>query len=52
MGHLWETYKKRISSGEDTSRVLNELGVERYCCRAILLGHADMLPQVAKFKKS
>lgn len=52
IGQLWEEYKRRVDAGEDTSKVLNELGLERYCCRAALLGHADMLPQVAKFKKS
>lgn len=52
LGHLWEEYKKRIDAGEDTGKVLNELKLERYCCRATLLGHADMLPEVSKFKKA
>ncbi|MBS3071469.1 DNA-directed RNA polymerase subunit N [Candidatus Pacearchaeota archaeon] len=52
LGHLWEIYKKRIDSGEDAGNVLNDLELERYCCRATLLGHADMLPEVTKFKKA
>lgn len=52
IGHLWEQYDKRVKSGEDAGKVLDDLGLERYCCRAALLGHADMLPEVAKFKKS
>ena len=52
LAHLWEEYKKRIDSGEDAGKVLDELGVDRYCCRAVFLGHADMLPEVAKFKKA
>ena len=52
IGHLWAEYKKRIDSGEDAGKVLNELKLERYCCRAALLGHAEMLPEVSKFKKS
>ena len=51
IGHLWETYKKRIDSGEEAAKILDEQGVERYCCRAALLGQADMLPEIAKFKK-
>ncbi|MEK6819404.1 MAG: DNA-directed RNA polymerase subunit N, partial [Nanoarchaeota archaeon] len=39
-------------SGEDAKKVLDELGLERYCCRATLLGHADMLPEITKFKKA
>jgi DNA-directed RNA polymerase subunit N len=52
IGHLWEQYKKRIDAGDDKKKVLDELGLVRYCCRAALLGHADMLPEIAKFKKS
>ena len=52
VGHLWEGYKKRVEAGEDSGKVLDELGVERYCCRAALIGHADMLPEITKFKKA
>ncbi len=52
IGHLWEDYKKRVDTGEDADTVLKDIGLERYCCRAALLGHADMLPQVSKFKKA
>lgn len=52
IGHLWETYKKRIDSGEEAGKVLEDLGLTRYCCKATLLGHADMLPEITKFKKA
>ncbi len=52
IAHLWADYKKRVEAGEEAAKVLDELGLERYCCRAMLLGHADMLPAIAKFKKS
>lgn len=52
VGQMWEEYKKRIESGEDTAKVLQDLGLERYCCRATLLGHADILAEVTKFKKA
>lgn len=52
IAQLWEEYSKRVSAGEDSGKVLDELGVERYCCRATLLGHADMLPVITKFKKA
>ena len=52
IGHLWEDYKKQIDAGEDAGDVLDELGLERYCCRATLLGNAEMLPEITKFKKA
>lgn len=51
-GHLWEEYKKRISEGEEPAKVLEALGLKRYCCRGLFLGHADMLEDVSKFKKA
>jgi DNA-directed RNA polymerase subunit N len=35
LGHMWEEYKRRVESGEEPKKVLDELGVERYCCRAV-----------------
>ncbi|MGV8151778.1 MAG: DNA-directed RNA polymerase subunit N [Candidatus Nanoarchaeia archaeon] len=51
MAHLWEEYKKRTLAGEDSAKVLNELGLERGCCRAIFLGQTDTLELINKFKK-
>ncbi len=52
VGHLWEQYKERVEKGEDRKKVLDDLGVTRYCCRALFLGHVDLMDTVAKFKKS
>lgn len=52
IAQLWDEYKKRTDAGEEPGRVLDDLKLKRYCCRAALLGHADMLPEINKFKKS
>lgn len=52
LAHLWETYKKRIAAGEESGKVLNEIGLERYCCRALFMGHVDLIEEISKFKKS
>lgn len=51
IAHLWEKFKERVSKGEDAGKVLDDLGLERYCCRAVFLGHADLLELISKFKK-
>jgi DNA-directed RNA polymerase subunit N len=51
IAHLWKDYKEKASSGEDSKKVLDELGLERYCCRAMFLGQTDLLELVNKFKK-
>ena len=51
VAHLWEGYKERTEKGEDPKKVLDELGLKRYCCRALFLGHIDLIDTVAQFKK-
>ncbi len=51
IGHLWEDFKARVEKGEDRKKILDELGLERYCCRAVFLGHVDLIDTVAEFKK-
>ena len=50
IGHLWEDYKKRVEAGEDPGKVMNDLGLKRYCCRAIFLGNVDLIKKVSQFK--
>ncbi|OYT42655.1 MAG: DNA-directed RNA polymerase subunit N [Candidatus Aenigmarchaeota archaeon ex4484_224] len=50
IGHLWEEYQKRVENGEDPKKVLDDLGVTRYCCRQIFLTHQDLIKDVIKFK--
>jgi len=52
IAHLWESFKERVESGESPQKVLDELGLERYCCRAMFLGQEDSIELVGKFKKS
>ncbi len=51
IAHLWEEFKERVAKGEEPKKVLDELGLERYCCRAVFLGHVDLIDLVSKFKK-
>ena len=51
IGHLWESYKERVSNGEDRKKVLDELKLERYCCRAMFLGQVDLIDMTSQFKK-
>jgi len=50
IGHLWEEYKKRVEAGEDAGKVMNDLGLKRYCCRAIFLGNVDLIKKISQFK--
>ena len=50
IGHLWEEFKERVEKGEDPEKVLDDLGLKRYCCRRTLIAHVPLIKEVMKFK--
>jgi len=52
IGDKWDDFKDRTEDGENPGEVLDDLGLERYCCRTIFVSHADLLPEIAQFKKT
>lgn len=51
VAHLWKEYTERVEKGEDRKKALDDLGLERYCCRALFLGHVDLIDTAAQFKR-
>ena len=45
----FDDYQNKIKSGEEPSNVLKELGIERYCCRRMLLTTVETIQQVIPF---
>ena len=52
IAQLWESYEERCKKGESKKDALDDLGVERYCCRSMFLGQVDLLDTIAQFKKT
>ena len=52
VAHLWEKYSEKVGKGDDPGKVMDALGLERYCCRAMFLGHVELIDTAAAFKKS
>jgi len=48
---LWKQFKEKVASGKDAGKIMDELGLDRYCCRAMFLGQEDYIDLVNKFKK-
>ncbi|SNQ62909.1 DNA-directed RNA polymerase subunit N [Candidatus Methanoperedens nitratireducens] len=46
---VWDEYKKR-SQTEDPGKVLDDLGIERYCCRRMLLTHVELVDLLAPYQ--
>ncbi len=52
IGQVWEDFKIRVAAGEKPGKVLDELGLERFCCRSMFLGQEDYIELISKFRKS
>jgi len=51
IGDKWEDFARRVKTGEDPGKVLDSLGVTRYCCRRMLLSHVEIIDEILKFYK-
>jgi DNA-directed RNA polymerase subunit N len=45
----WEEYKKEVSKGENPAKVLDSLGIKRYCCRRMFLSNVNLIEESLKF---
>jgi len=48
IGDKWEEYERRVEAGEDPGKVLDDLGIKRYCCRRMFLSHYEYFDEVVK----
>ncbi len=49
VGSKWEPFQDRIKAGENPREVLHDIGVERYCCRRMLMSHVELIDEVGKY---
>jgi DNA-directed RNA polymerase subunit N len=47
---VWEEFKRRRDAGEDPAQVLTDLGLERYCCRRMLLSHKEIVDDLNPYQ--
>ncbi len=49
LGHLWDEFKRRVQAGENPSKVLDDLGVYRYCCRSVMISSVSYIEEIALY---
>jgi len=50
IGHLYEPYLDRLNKGELSEKILDDMGLTRYCCRRMLLTHVDLIDELLDYK--
>lgn len=47
---VFEEYAKRVQAKENPEKVLDELGITRYCCRRTIFSHVESIDGIMKYK--
>jgi len=51
VGEHWPAYDERVNEGdENAGEVLDDLGIERHCCRRMFVSHKDLVDIVAPYQ--
>ena len=49
IGGNYEEFVERRENGEDPGQVMDELGIDRYCCRKIYVTHIDLIDELLPY---
>lgn len=49
IGSVFEEFKRRTEAGEDPKEVMDNLKLDRYCCRRMVLSHIDLIDEVLPY---
>ena len=49
IAHKWEEFNEKKAAGSDPMSALDELGIDRYCCRRMFVSHIELIKEVAPF---
>ncbi len=49
IGEIYENFLQRVEMGEKSDEVLDTLGLDRYCCRKMIIAHADLISEVIPY---
>ena len=48
----YEDYAKRVKEGKNPAKVLEEMEIDRYCCRRMFLSHVEVMDKIVRYRKS
>jgi len=46
VGNKWQEYETRTKKGEEIKKVLDTMGMSRYCCRRMFMGHVELIDRI------
>ncbi len=50
VGEKYEQFAERVKKGEEPGKVMDDLGIKKYCCRRMIFSHVDFIEELMKYK--
>ncbi len=50
IGSKWEDYQRLLEEGKSVKEALDELDLNRFCCRGAIMSHVETIDTVGKFE--
>jgi len=51
IGNKWKVFQDMLRKEEDTGKVLDELGLRKFCCRRMMLCHIELIDTVLDYNE-
>jgi DNA-directed RNA polymerase subunit N (RpoN/RPB10) len=51
LAHTYKSYLELIEKGESAEDAFKELGIERFCCKRMIVSHVDLIDELLKFPR-
>ncbi|MFX0071284.1 MAG: DNA-directed RNA polymerase subunit N [Candidatus Hermodarchaeota archaeon] len=51
IAHIYDPYLEMIEKGIDAEEAFQKLGIERFCCRRMIVAHVDLIDDLLKFPR-
>ena len=49
IGNKWNRYLQLLKEGKEIPEIFKELGLNRYCCRRMIISHVDLIEKLLKY---
>ncbi|MGQ9468276.1 MAG: DNA-directed RNA polymerase subunit N [Nitrososphaerales archaeon] len=49
IGDKYEEFVKKVKEGEESNKVLDKIGIKRYCCRRMFLSNVNIIDSILPY---
>jgi len=49
VGEYYEKFEEAVKKKKNPEEILDELGIEKYCCRRMILSHVNLYDKINEF---